>query len=198
MASLTLATAIVLQVMLLAAAAPQVDASGADLQARAHYAEGARHYQSGDAARALEAFRAAYALAPHAELLFNIAQCHRQLGDGAKALESYEAYLRARPDAPNRAEVERWMNDLRPPRRPAAPGPRDTTESLAPLAPTMIAPAAVEQRSEVATTPLHRKTWFWIAAGVLVASAALGLTYVLLSPSEPNPSCKDPACIKPL
>lgn len=44
--------------------------------------------------------------------LYNIAQCHQKLGHVDEALTFYKTYLRRAPDALNRSEVERRIQDL--------------------------------------------------------------------------------------
>lgn len=69
-------------------------------------ASGNQHYSLGELAEALVAYRRAYQLAPRAEFLFNIAQCHRRLGQHAEAITMYQSYLAGVPDAENTALVE--------------------------------------------------------------------------------------------
>ena len=45
--------------------------------------------------------------------VFDIAQCHRLAGRAEAAIAGYEEYLRISPDAPNRADVEKLLADLR-------------------------------------------------------------------------------------
>jgi tetratricopeptide (TPR) repeat protein len=91
--------------------APDAGGSGANARQRARQltAQASAAYRSGDYPAALERFEQAYALVPAAELLFNLGQCQRQLGRDAQAHESFRAYLRARPNAPERAQIERWL-----------------------------------------------------------------------------------------
>ncbi len=81
--------------------------------ARAHFKQGRTHYQLGEYREALKEFKDAYLLKQDASFLYNIAQCHRQLGELSDAVKLYSSYLREAPDAPNRAEVERQIRDLK-------------------------------------------------------------------------------------
>jgi tetratricopeptide (TPR) repeat protein len=62
--------------------------------------------------QALAEFKEAYRVKPDATFLYNIAQCHRKLGQVDEALTFYRTYLRRAPDAPNRGEVERRIQEL--------------------------------------------------------------------------------------
>ncbi len=78
-------------------AAPQ----GTELERRAVglYKEGEAAYRAGDFDAAIQAFRAADAIAPSPEYDFNIAQAYRKKGDCEKALISYRNYVRLKPSA---------------------------------------------------------------------------------------------------
>jgi hypothetical protein len=89
------------------------ESSGAAGSAKAHYKLGRTHYQLGEYRDALTEFKEAYRLKQDASFLFNIAQCHRQLGEYVEAIKLYGSYLREAPAAPNRAEVERQIRELK-------------------------------------------------------------------------------------
>jgi Tetratricopeptide repeat len=98
-----------------AAPAPEVLA-----QAKAHFEAGRAAYDARDFERAISEFEQAQALAPSPMLDHNIGLAHEQLGHTAEAVDHYRRYLKARPDAPNRAEGEKRIATLAPPE--AAPG----------------------------------------------------------------------------
>lgn len=77
-----------------------------------HYNLGTRHYQLGHYQEALGEFEAAYMGVPDPAFLFNIAQCHRKMGHDKEAIGFYKSYLRAAPNAPNRADVQRRIQEL--------------------------------------------------------------------------------------
>ena len=122
-------TGIVIAVALLlpAGVLAQSKAPGAAVQtkekveAKAHYDQGTVHFNLDEWPQAIEDFKAAYRLYPDAIFLYNIAQCHRKIGDAAEALSFYKKYLRERPDAPNRPEVEKRIDELEAarPRKPS-------------------------------------------------------------------------------
>src|SRR5688572_21912599 len=70
------------------------------------YQEGTQHYNLSEFEEAVAAYREAYRLRPDAVFLFNIAQSYRMLKRYAQAAQFYKSYLRVRPDASNRGEVE--------------------------------------------------------------------------------------------
>ncbi|WP_428261635.1 hypothetical protein [Haliangium sp.] len=63
--------------------------------------EGNAHYEADDFAGALSAYRSAYILTRHPQLLYSIAQAHRRAEDLACALAFYRSYLAQRAAAPN-------------------------------------------------------------------------------------------------
>lgn len=98
------------------ATAPAVHAAEADQvrEARQHYDRGMAHYELGEFSAAVEQFKQAYALSQAPGLLFNLAQASRLGKDYDQALHFYRTYLRVRPDAPNREDVEKRIAELEP------------------------------------------------------------------------------------
>lgn len=78
-----------------------------------HFNQGDVLYRLGKFRKALDEYKRALEFQRHPAILFNIGQCHRQLGQWKQALFSYELFLSERPNAPNRAEVETWIQDLK-------------------------------------------------------------------------------------
>lgn len=98
-----------------ATAPAPADASTEDdkrAQAKALYEKGLTHYNLGEFDEAISAFRAAYAISSAPGLLFNIAQSFRLKKDYENAAYFYTTYLRLKPDAPNRADVEARIKDV--------------------------------------------------------------------------------------
>lgn len=86
---------------------PPPERSTSDLEeARSRYELGIKHYNLGEFGAAIAEFKAAYELSGEPDLLFNIAQAYRLKEDYKEALFFYDSYLRLRPDAANRADVE--------------------------------------------------------------------------------------------
>jgi tetratricopeptide (TPR) repeat protein len=118
-------------VILLVAIAGSATAPG-NSETRRQFDQGSTAYDLGDFGEAIDHFKAAYRQSPESVFLFNIAQCYRQLKDIEHAEYFYRSYLRkAGPDAPSRADAERWLRELEreeaaQPLRPAAVIQRST------------------------------------------------------------------------
>jgi hypothetical protein len=83
-------------------------------EAGSHFERGATLYKEADYRGALAEFRRALDLAPNPTVRFNVGQALYQLRDYPGALQTFEAYLsEAAPDAPNRAEAEGAVAQLR-------------------------------------------------------------------------------------
>lgn len=62
-------------------------------QARQHFQEGVRRYDTRDYEGALSEFNEAYRLKPHPSVRVNIANCYERLGKPVEAVKHFEAYL---------------------------------------------------------------------------------------------------------
>ena len=89
-------------------------------EAQTHFDNGMSAYGNGDYATSLVEFQMSYELLaghPHrAYVLFNIARANEALGRVPEAIEAYERFLAqtaADPNAPNRPEAERRLQELR-------------------------------------------------------------------------------------
>ena len=96
------------------AASPARAQSEAEKKQRAkeHYEIATRFYDVGKYGEAIKEYEVAYMLTGDAALLFNIGQAYRLWDRPDDALRVYKNYLRQRPDAVNRADVERKIADL--------------------------------------------------------------------------------------
>ncbi|MGE0550753.1 MAG: tol-pal system YbgF family protein [Kofleriaceae bacterium] len=117
MRSTYLLSAALLALALPAAAQPAPDgpaAPAADpkVQAKAHYEKGQTHYNLGEFDLAITEFKAAYNLSSAPGLLFNIAQSYRLKKDYEQASYFYKTYLRLKPDAKNRSDVEARIAEM--------------------------------------------------------------------------------------
>jgi tetratricopeptide (TPR) repeat protein len=144
-------------------------------QARQAFERAHRAYNLGQWHEAADGFGEAYRMTGDPTLLFNRAQALRQGGRLGEAVTAYRAYLREKPDAANRAEVEQRIlaleQQLQSERLRGSPG-RAEDEAVTPtLDLTTPAPAAEPRRS---------RRWTWVAVGVtgLLAGGATiaGLT----------------------
>jgi tetratricopeptide (TPR) repeat protein len=103
-------------ILALVVCAPTVHASPGDAMqdAKDHYDRGMAHYELGEFTAAVEEFKLAYGLSQAPGLLFNLAQASRLGKNYEQSLHFYRAYLRARPDAANRDDVEKRISELEP------------------------------------------------------------------------------------
>jgi len=81
-------------------------------QAKEHYEMANRFYDVGKYGDAINEYEEAYLLVEDPALLFNIGQAFRLWDRPEDAIRSYKNYLRRRPDASNRADVEKKIADL--------------------------------------------------------------------------------------
>ena len=97
-------------------------------QAKQLFNEGTVLYDLRKFEQAIESFEKAYKAYPNAAFLFNLAQAHRMAGNNADAIGFYNNYLRRVPDAPNAADVKKFIAELEaakqaPAASPALPPP---------------------------------------------------------------------------
>lgn len=148
-------------VLLLAPAAASAQPRPTDRGER-HYEAGAAAYAQRQFRLAATEFRRAYELTREPALLFNLGSALAADGQRDAARAALQDYLRASPDAPNRAAVEARLRELAPPvEAPVAPSPTRAAVHL--VAP----PAARATRSP---WPLVGA----VAGGVGVVAAAVG------------------------
>ncbi|MCC6994839.1 MAG: tetratricopeptide repeat protein [Deltaproteobacteria bacterium] len=81
--------------------------------AKQHYIDGQKWYDLGEYDKAIELFKQAYSIEARPGLLFNIAQAYRLSKNFERALFFYNAFLKKVPQANNRAEVERFIAEMR-------------------------------------------------------------------------------------
>jgi tetratricopeptide (TPR) repeat protein len=122
----------------------------------AHYSQGMKQYTLGHFPEAIEEFEKAYDLKPEPIFLYNIAQSHRQNKNPERALFFYRRYLEAEPQAKNRAEIEKRMQEMqallaeekeRAATPPISPPPVAPTP---PPAPVVVTPSPVQPPPPVA------------------------------------------------
>lgn len=133
---------IVAWVLSLSVGAPAFALSDADEsteEARRHVNDAKVAYTLGEFDKAIAAWKEAYRLKPLPAILFNLAQAYRLAGDYRESRFQYENYLRGLPNAPNRLEVERRIEQLSPliaAERETKQAPEHVaTEAHAPVAP---------------------------------------------------------------
>lgn len=152
-------------------------------KARSQYDLGVRHYNVGRYREALAAFEQAYYAKPDPAFLFNLGQCYRQLKEHEAAARQYRAYLRARPDAPNRADVEQFIREADEALKKAEPPPA----SVEVKKPEPV-PAAIATPPPATTEAPKRRTWIAgaVLGGLVVAGAAVGIgVWAATRPGDP-------------
>jgi tetratricopeptide (TPR) repeat protein len=104
-----LLSAALLLTILPALSAPETAAAqsaDARTRARALYTEGQRLFDAGDFAGALAKFEEAYGIVNNPVVLLGVASAQERLGRLPEARATLERYLRERPTAPDRADIE--------------------------------------------------------------------------------------------
>lgn len=101
-------TTIAIFVLLLGVARASADTT----EAKKHYERGMKAYNLQDFKGALHEFQSAYVEMPDPAFLFNIGQAQRQLGEYDAAAKSYRIYLANQPDAPNRDQVHKLIDQM--------------------------------------------------------------------------------------
>src|SRR5215471_18685451 len=166
--------------------------------AKTRYLSGQSHYNLNEFTEALQDFKEAYRLRPDPAFLFNIAQCERQLGDLEEAIKFYRSYLRNKPDAPNKREVEKKIDEMKglieakkkattgapqsviPPLDDGGTRAPDRSRSSEPP------PVVLTPPSPPPAGPIYKKWWFWAGVGALAVGAGV-LTAVALSGGAASP-----------
>jgi tetratricopeptide (TPR) repeat protein len=90
----------------LAPEALAADSGGTNPAARQRYQRAAQAYSDGRFKDAIDLFLDAARLSPNPAFAYNIGLAYEQLGDAPNALRWFRDYLRALPNAPDRAEIE--------------------------------------------------------------------------------------------
>jgi tetratricopeptide (TPR) repeat protein len=81
-------------------------------EAKEHFSKGKKLFDEGRYAEAAREFNAAYNLAPHPLVLFNIAACHEKSGDIPAAVVAYRRYVAEAEDASEIAEIKAKLTAL--------------------------------------------------------------------------------------
>lgn len=91
---------------------PDANADAINDEARGLFEAGAAAFSEGRFQDALTYWQGSYGLSHRPELLHNIGIAHDRLGQRDEAIEKYRAFLEQRPEADNRAYVERRISQL--------------------------------------------------------------------------------------
>jgi len=151
--------------------------------ARALYEEGARLFDVGQYADAIDRFQRAYLVTGAPALLLNIAQAHRLNGECTRALTTYRRYLQRLPDTPHRGEVEHRITEMDQCVK------QDEAEASALIKPAMPSENASHpvEAARASTDGVERapagpwRTVGWIGLGVAGVGALVGVTAFALT-----------------
>lgn len=135
-------------------------------KARAAYERGMSLYAIEHWDEAIREFEIGFVAQPAPSFLYNIAQAHKRAGRRDRAADYFQKYLEMRPDAPDRVEVTRWIQELRPPPTVVVEAPR--APAIVVIAPPLPSPK-----------PVYKRWWLWTTVAVVVLAGvgvALGLT----------------------
>lgn len=165
-------------------------------EAKALYEKGLSHYNLGEFDQAIAAFRAAYAISSAPGLLFNIAQSFRLKKDYEQAVYFYTTYLRLRPDAPNRADVEARLQEMQeaideqkkqPSKAPIGTIPPDgvttTTTTTTPTGATTTTTTEPAPQVETGTKSQSLITAGYVTAGSGAALVVTGVIFGMMARS---------------
>ncbi len=129
--------------------------------AQKHFEEAQKLFSLGRFEQALDEYQDAYDAKPLGDFLYNIAQCYRNLGDYDQAIFSFKKYLKEKPDAEDRTQVEKFIDELEDRKargegqkliqRPPPPPPRTTD------------------------TPVYKTWWFWTGVAVVGVAGGVGI-----------------------
>jgi tetratricopeptide (TPR) repeat protein len=181
----------IMLLLLLCAGVARADKAAAE----AAYREAVKRYDLNEFQTALDSFKRAYIEYEEPTLLFNIAQCHRQLGQRSKAIQFYRSYLRRLPEAGNRDEVKRIMDNLEAAiaqeRASTTAPPMGVIDAPGAGATTTTAPSVAPQPSllvarPAASPPRPRRRWLWVVAGggaaLVITAVAVGVAFGVSAP----------------
>src|SRR4051812_20784404 len=80
--------------------------------AREHFRRGTNAFNLGHYLEAVKEYEAAYQVKEDPALLYNIGQAYRLAGEPRAAVRVYKSFVHQVPGAPQRAEVERRIEEL--------------------------------------------------------------------------------------
>jgi tetratricopeptide (TPR) repeat protein len=139
-----------------------------EIRALALFKQGEARFHAGDYDGAIEAFRAADALAPSPEYAFNIAQAYRKKGDCVHALGSYREFVRLKPAVVEQKMVREQLAELETCARETAPAPL-------PVAPLPSEAKPVERVERRDGPSSHGAAWGVLGAGAVIGGLGAGL-----------------------
>jgi len=155
-------------------------------QAKDHYEMATRFYDVGKYGEAINEYEQAYLLIEDAALLFNIGQAYRLWDRPEDASRAYKNYLRRRPEASNRGDVEKKIADMErivDERRRGVPG--QPPQQVLPTPPVSPPPAGVFPANQGPVTPPGATAPLSPTPEALPAPPSGAVTFSQPAPSEP-------------
>lgn len=179
-----------------------VRAQGKDTasEAKAQFKAGQEFFKEGSYVDALRAFKKANKLHPHPDIVFMVGQAQRNLKLHAAAINSFKSYLDGKPDAEDREDVERLIEELdfleEAEGSAEDPTARDDEAAERKAAAAKAAKEEQERKKRAKTLPnpvkhdaphaltpvkkdkpIYKKAWFWAAVGggLVVVGGAAGI-----------------------
>lgn len=154
-------------------------------EAKDHFRRGAQLYDLGKYLDAVVEFEAAFRKSDRPGFLLNIGQAYRLGGKPREALAAYQGFLRRVPNAPQRAEAERYIGELskRVAEEDARLAAQQAAAEKAAAEKAAAEKAAAEKAASATPTndlviaappPKTKKSRAWIA-GVVAGVVAVGL-----------------------
>jgi len=161
-------------------------------EAKDHYRRGTQLYDLGKYLEAANEYEAAFKLTDRPAFLFNIGQAYRLGGKPRDALAAYEGFIRRVPEAPQRAEIQQHIDELKKAiadenEKKAADdaAARKAAEEKAAAEKATAEKASAERVSAEKVVvaehapppekPVYKKWWLWTVVGVVAAGAAVGI-----------------------
>lgn len=135
------------------AQAPAASAEDVE-EAKARFAAGNKAFSQGEYREAVSEFQGGYMLTRNPGFLLNIAVCYRKLGEAEQALSHFKDYLKAEPQSPRKAEVQKQIAELEAQVAPQKPG--DAAKGPARLADGTLDPAAAPAAVEAKAPPVAK------------------------------------------
>lgn len=138
---------------------------------------------AGDEATAVKAYGCSFRMVPHHSTAYNLARAAERAGELRLALSAHREYLRLRPDAPDRAEVDARIKSLDERVASSGGGPGDglgATDAAGagpPAAPSSSAVEAEARRPGGLMAGLRLTTPEWVIAGVGTAALVSGIIF---------------------
>jgi len=168
---------------------PKAAADPALEEAKALFGEAQGLYDLGRFDEALEVYSKAYEVKPLPAFLFNIAQCHRNLENWERAVFFFRRFLEAKPETPNRAEVEALVLKLEA--KLAEIEEAERAEAERKRLEALSAAALLSGGSSTVPDPkkksVVKRWWFWTIVGVAVVGAGAATGSYFLFFAEPAP-----------